>query len=232
MDTLLLASACGLGLAGLPHCAAMCAAPCAAVCGGAPQGLVARSLVFQLARMASYGTAGALAAASVGALASLSQWSPAVRPLWALFHAAVLSLGLWFVWQGRQPDWMGRLAPGSAPRAVTGMGWQALRGPLRSAGAGAAWVVWPCGLLQSALLMASLANTPMGGAVVMLGFALSSSAGLLAGPWLWAQIRRGRLAGLSEAGLIRASGVLLVAGSGFALINGVWHQLAAFCGWA
>jgi sulfite exporter TauE/SafE len=211
----------------------MCAAPCAAACGGAPGDYRTRALAFQLARVAGYACAGAVAAGSVGALASLSQWSPALRPLWALFHAAVLSLGLWFVWQGRQPAWMSQLgrAPVPAP-ALTPQGWQRMQGPLRAAAAGAAWVAWPCGLLQSALLVAALANTPAGGALAMAGFALASSAGLMAGPWLWARLQGGGLAGLSEGGLIRVSGLLLVLGSGFALGRGVWHQVAAYCGWA
>ncbi len=183
--------------------------------------------------MAAYATAGALAAGSVGALVSLSQWSPAMRPVWALFHAGVLSLGFWFLWQGRQPAWMSRL--GRAPiQESTDLpqGWQRMQGPLRAGAAGALWVAWPCGLLQSALLVAALANTPAGGALAMAGFALASSAGLMAGPWLWARVRQGGAAKLSEVGLIRVSGVLLVLGSGFALGRGVWHQVAAYCGWA
>jgi hypothetical protein len=230
---MLIASASALGLAGLPHCAAMCAAPCAAACGGASADFRTRTLAFQLARLAGYATAGAVAAGSVGALASLSQWSPALRPVWALFHALVLALGLWFVWTGRQPAWMGQWGrvPAAVPASVP-QGWQRVQGPARAAAAGAAWVAWPCGLLQSALLVASLANSAAGGALAMSGFALASSAGLVSGPWLWARLRRGGRGAWSEAALIRASGLLLVLGSGFALVSGVWHQVAAYCGWA
>lgn len=107
-----------------------------------------------------------------------------------------------------------------------------MQGPARAAAVGAVWVAWPCGLLQSALLVASLANTPTGGALAMAAFALASSAGLMAGPWLWAQMRSGRLGGLTEVRLVRASGLLLVLGSGFALGQGVWHQVAVLCGLA
>lgn len=230
---MLIASASVLGLAGLPHCAAMCAAPCAAACGGAPGEFRARAWAFQLARLAGYATAGAVAAGSVGALASLSQWSPALRPVWAMFHALVLVLGVWFIWQGRQPAWMSNL--GRTPAAATvslPQGWQRVQGPARAAAAGAVWVAWPCGLLQSALLVASLANSAAGGALAMAGFALASSAGLVAGPWLWARLRGSGPAGWSERTLVRVSGLLLVAGSGFALGSGVWHQVAAYCGWS
>jgi len=230
---MLIASAGALGLAGLPHCAAMCAAPCAAACGGAPAEMRGRALAFQSARLLGYTAAGAVAASSVGALAALSQWSPALRPAWALFHALVLALGLWFVWQGRQPAWMGQL--GRLPQqasAASPVGWQRVQGPARAAAAGAAWVAWPCGLLQSALLVASLASTAVGGALAMAAFALASSAGLQAGPWLWARLRKGGLGAWSEGVLVRVSGLLLVLGSGFALGRGVWHQVAAYCGWA
>jgi sulfite exporter TauE/SafE len=230
---MLIASASALGLAGLPHCAAMCAAPCSAACGGASADFRARAVVFQVARLAGYAVAGAVVAGSVGALAQLSAWSPALRPVWALFHALVLALGLWFVWQGRQPAWMGSLgrAPAPASASAPPQGWQRMQGPARAAAAGMVWVAWPCGLLQSALLVASLANTAAGGALAMAGFALASSAGLVAGPWLWARLRGGGRAGWSESILIRVSGALLVLGSGFALGQGVWHQVAAYCGW-
>jgi sulfite exporter TauE/SafE len=234
MDAGLIVGACALGLAGLPHCAAMCAAPCAAACVGAPSEAAVRQMSFQVARMAGYAASGALAAASVGALASLSQWSPALRPLWALFHALLLVLGVWLVWQGRQPAWMGRLGRRAEAVAVPALptGWQRVQGPVRAGAAGALWVAWPCGLLQSALLVASLANSPATGAAAMAGFALCSSAGLVAGPWLWARVRGGGQIATAERNLVRLAGSLLVLGSGFALVSGVWHQVAAFCGWA
>jgi len=55
----LVAAAGLMGLAGLPHCAAMCAAPCAAAAG---RGAAAQPL-FQVARVTGYAAAGALAAA-------------------------------------------------------------------------------------------------------------------------------------------------------------------------
>ncbi len=237
MDAALIASAALLGLAGTPHCAAMCGAPCAAVSGRSRSG----TLAFQGARLGGYAVAGAVAAGSVGALAALSQVSPALRPLWAMLHALILVLGLWMLWQGRQPAWMGALGrtPALPAGPVTGggsagAGWQPVRGPmkgtLRAATAGALWVAWPCGLLQSALLVASLTGSPAAGAGAMAGFALASSGGLIAAPWLWQRLRRGGAA--TERGLVRAAGALLVAGSVFALGHGVWHQIAVFCGLA
>ena len=226
MNWALIASAAVLGLAGTPHCAAMCAGPCAAVSGRGRAGAVA----FQIARVAGYAAAGAVAAGSVGALAALSQFSPALRPLWATLHALILVLGLWLVWQGRQPAWMGRL--GRVPAPASGGAWQPMAGPLRAAAAGGLWVAWPCGLLQSALLVASLAGTAAAGAGAMAAFALASSGGLVAAPWIWQRLRQGGAGPGTERLLVRAAGALLAAGSAFGLGHGVWHQVAAYCGLA
>jgi sulfite exporter TauE/SafE len=179
VDPALFLSAVLMGLAGTPHCLAMCGAACtAASAGGKPRDL----LPFHLGRLLAYAGAGAVAAASVGSLAALGQAVAALRPLWTMVHMAALALGLYLVWQGRQPAWMERLGR-SRSTAVPhrpGERWQAVRGPARSAGLGLAWVAWPCGLLQSALLVASLANTAWSGAAVMAGFAGASAAGVVA----------------------------------------------------
>lgn len=225
----MIASAALLGLAGTPHCAAMCAAPCAAVSGGRG---VASSLAFQLARVAGYAAAGAVVAASVGALAALSQWTPALRPVWVLLQLALLALGLWMAVVGQQPTWMG--AVGRIPQPVSASaqtGWSPLRGPVQAAAAGGLWVAWPCGLLQSALLVASLTSGPGPGAATMAVFAVASSGGLIAAPWLWQRLKSRSGAVPLERGLVRLAGALLVLGSGFSLGHGVWPQVAAFCGW-
>ena len=231
-DAALIASAALLGLAGTPHCAAMCAAPCAAASGNGWRGAWA----FQLARVAGYAAAGAVAAGSVGALGLLAQWSPALRPLWVMLHALILALGLWLLWQGRQPAWMGAL--GRVPvldrgSASSGSVWRPIKAPVRAASAGALWVAWPCGLLQSALLVSSLAGTPLSGAGAMAAFAAASSGGLLAAPWVSRRLRgAGGRGARAEPWLVRGAGGLLVLGSAFALGGGVWHSVAAYCGLA
>jgi hypothetical protein len=226
MDLALIASAFVLGLAGAPHCTAMCAAPCAAAVGrgGAPA-----NWAFHGARIAGYALAGAVAAASVNALALWAQLTPVVRPLWTVLHAAAFALGLWLLWQGRQPAFLAQF--GRVPQAQTaavGGGWQRMQGPLRAASAGGLWVAWPCGLLQSALVVAALANSPLGGAAAMAAFALASSAGLVFAPWVWAKL--GRAGGeRAERLAVRAAGAMLAGMSGWALTHGLWQQVAAFC---
>ena len=53
---------------------------------------------------------------------------------------------------------------------------------------GMCWAGIPCGLLQSALLVAALASGPAQGAAVMSTFALASGVGLWAGPYLWSRL--------------------------------------------
>jgi hypothetical protein len=215
----LVAAAALMGLAGLPHCAAMCAAPCAAVAG---RGAASQPL-FQLARVGGYAAAGALAAAGVGALRDVLALAPVLRPLWTLLHLAALAVGLWMLWHGRWPSFAQRRAPTSAAPAV----WQRIALPARSAGAGALWIAWPCALSQSALLVAALGDTPGQGAAAMAVFALASSPAL----WLAPFVLRGTRAG-GEAALtwgVRAAGALLSAGSAWALGHGLWQRAIAWC---
>jgi uncharacterized protein len=215
----LVAAAAMMGLAGLPHCAAMCAAPCAAVTAGgaAGQGL------FQAARVGGYAAGGALAAASVGALRDGLALAPLLRPLWTLLHVAALAVGLWMLWQGRWPSLAQRHAP-----SVATAGWQRIALPARSAGAGALWIAWPCALSQSALLVAALGSTPVQGAAAMAAFALASSPAL----WLAPLVARGTRAAAAAAMAwgVRVAGGLVAAGSAWALGHGLWAPLAAWCG--
>lgn len=226
MDAALIASTALLGLAGAPHCTAMCSAPCAAAIG---RGGARATLGFHLGRVGAYALAGAVAAGSVAALAAWSQFSPALRPLWVLLHAAAVALGLWLVVKGRQPGWLSQV--GRAPALVAaGPGWQRMRGPtVRATALGGVWVAWPCGLLQSALLVAAMASGAAGGAAAMGAFALASAPGLLLGPWALRRLSGGADAAVRDRWAARAAGLLLVLASGWALTHGVWEQVAAFC---
>jgi uncharacterized protein len=151
------------------------------------------------------------------------------RPAWTLLHAAAFVLGLWMLWHGRQPAWLAALGAGGPQtgRQVVVHGPQ--RGLLRAGAAGALWVAWPCGLLQSALVLAALANGPAGGALVMAGFGAVTAAGLQLGPALW------RLAGGASVAVgwrtagVRLAGAALAAASGWALTSGLWAPLWAYC---
>ncbi len=225
LDTTLFMSALLLGLAGAPHCTAMCSAPCAAAVG---RGGGSATLAFHLARVAGYAAGGAVAAASVAALAAWSQLSPALRPLWVLVHTALLALGLWLLFKGQQPAWLANVGrvPSALPHAP---GWQRVQGPARAVAAGGLWVAWPCGLLQSALLVAAMASSGAAGAAVMAAFAVASAPGLWLGPWAWRRLLQGGDAAARQRQATRAGGLLLLAASAWALGHGVWEQVAAYC---
>lgn len=229
MEGALYISAIGLGLAGAPHCVVMCAAPCAAAT--AP-GRLPQVLGFQFARLGSYAVAGGLAAASVNSIQLLGAVSPVFKPLWLLVHLAALLLGLWLLVYGRQPQWverLGRTSPAADPVKAT---WVPVpvRGPSRAVAAGALWVAWPCGLLQSAVLVAALANSAWSGAAVMGTFAAVSALSLLLGPWVWRRIAgSGGVTRLASSG-VRVAGATLAVASIWAMGRGTWSAIAAYCG--
>jgi sulfite exporter TauE/SafE len=213
-----------LGAAATPHCALMCGAPCAALTHGFKRSATG----FHAGRLIGYAAAGAVAASSVAALGAWSQTAPALRPLWTLLHLAFLALGLWWLVAGRQPAWM-RRSTSSVPVRIVGRRARSLRATL----AGLAWVAWPCPALQGALLLAALASSPQGGALVMATFAIGSMPGLAAAPWAWARWRalRGNteLPGQIAVLGFRVAGVGLVIVSGWALTHTLWERFAAWC---
>lgn len=231
MDIALIATAGLMGLAGAPHCAAMCSAPCGAVARRCAGEHTRAALVGLLGgRQLGYMVAGAAAAGGVAVFAALGELAPALRPLWAAVHVAVLGMGLWMLSTGALPAWLGRLRP---PVTVAAAGWQPVAGPkhmpmapLRAGAIGTLWVAMPCGLLQSALLVAALANTPWHAAAAMGAFAATSSLGLSAVPALWSRLPAGERA---VGWAVRGAGALLVAASGWALGHGLWQRIAALC---
>jgi len=212
-----------MGVAASPHCALMCGAPCAALTSGCGRNAAG----FHLGRLLGYMAGGAVAAGSVAALGTWSQAAPALRPVWTLLHLAFLSLGLWWLASGRQPDWMKRSA--AVPVRIVGQ----RRRPMRAGLAGLAWVAWPCGALQTALLLSALASSAQGGALVMAAYAVGSMPALMVAPWAWSRWRavRGAAASTTDVAALgfRVAGLGLVLSSGWALTHGVWERVAAWC---
>ena len=144
--------------------------------------------------------------------------------MWTLFHLAVLAWGLTLLVLARQPAWVSQ-----AGRTV----WLRLRPWAGARGgvftAGALWAFMPCGLLYSALALASLGNGPGQGALAMLAFAAGSGAALLVAPWLWARLRQG-MAPLGERWSARAAGAVLTVLALDALWMDLGRQIAQWCG--
>jgi len=218
-STALLTAAALAGLAGSPHCLAMCGAACAGVGGHDTR----RAVTFQAGRLSGYAALGALAAASAGAL----QWAAAhvalLKPLWGMFHVAVIVLGASLLWLGAQPAWVERGAQQVwRELRVRTLSLDSVRWPFAT---GALWALLPCGLLYAALMLAALADSALGGAAVMAAFALASGVVLQAGAML------GRRLGLRSGRWgVRLAGVSLIAASAWALLHSLWPAFAAWCG--
>lgn len=232
LELALIGSTALLGVAGMAHCTAMCGAACTAITAGRGDGgaagatVAGRTWAFHLARVASYAAGGAVAAGSVALLAGWSQASPALRPFWTLLHVAALALGVYLLWRGQQPAWMSAIGRAQRPPAPAAGAWQRVNFPVKATAAGSLWVAWPCGLLQSALLVAAMANGPAGGAAAMAAFAVTSSGGLLLAPWAW---RRWAARPGAQARAVRLAGVMLAGAAAFALLHGLYPPFAAFC---
>ncbi len=213
-----------MGLAGGPHCIGMCGAACGGVIRGAGAPPVRGMASFQLGRLLGYSIAGAVAGATVQSLAWLTAQTAALKPVWTFFHLAVLAWGLMLLAQARQPAWVE-----SVGRGV----WSRVRPMAQARGGlvatGALWTFMPCGLLWSALLVASLAGGPVEGAMAMALFALGSgvSLGLAPSALRWLQQWGNRLR--KDWGT-RIAGGLLALTAAWALWMDAFHRFAAWCG--
>ncbi len=210
-----------MGLAGGPHCIAMCGGACAYIKQN--QKSNTQYIVFQLGRIIGYASMGAIAAASVKSLAWFSSQTSALHPLWTFFHALVLAWGLMLLIFARQPAWADSIG-----RSV----WDKLRLSTASAKSmlmmGMMWALMPCGLLYSALLIASLQASPVNGAVSMASFALGTSLTLFFGPILWLKLKSG-VKWMTEANSMRLAGLLLCFVSATAIWMDVVHQNKIWC---
>jgi uncharacterized protein len=215
-------SALVMGLVGGPHCVAMCGAACAGIARSAEPRSTRALWKFQFSRLLGYALMGALAGGTVQGLGWMGQQTAVLRPLWTMVHVAALLLGLVLMWQARQPafidDWGQRLWRKARP-AMAALGHQA---PVVL---GIGWALMPCGLLYSALLVASLSASALDGAVIMAAFALGTMVSLTAAPWLLLKLKDARSGGWG----IRLAGLALVATSGWALWMGITQPTGLWC---
>jgi uncharacterized protein len=232
MDTVLATSALVMGLTGSLHCTAMCGPVFGALAASPAKGAIPTALMsVHAGRLIGYAAAGALVATSASALGTLEAAGPLLRPAWTLIHVGATVLGLWLLWNGRVPRWLSSESP---PRAEGADGqvvrvFRKLPASGRAGAAGLCWPGIPCGLLQSALLVAALASGPLQGAAVMGTFALASGAGLWAGPRLWSRLRAGNDNSRWTRLSARFAGALLATSSLFALWHGLGSLLEEIC---
>jgi uncharacterized protein len=211
-----------MGLVGGPHCVAMCGAACAGIGRAAGARSNTAMWMFQLGRVLGYSLLGGVAAASMQGLGWLTTQSAAVRPVWTLLHVAAVVLGLLLLFNARQPVWLESTGKAVWQRTRGWVGGHKLGAPLLI---GTVWALLPCGLLYSALLVATLSASPLQGAMVMALFALGTSVSMMAGPWLWLRLRG---EGSGQWG-VRLAGLALSLMSGWAIWMGLVHDTAPWC---
>jgi sulfite exporter TauE/SafE len=212
-----------MGLAGGPHCIAMCGAACGGVVRGsgapAPRGMWG----FQGGRLLGYAIAGGAAGLAVQSFAWLSQNTAALRPLFTMFHLAVLAWGLMLLAQARQPAWVE-----STGRKV----WARVRLLAQRRGGlvatGALWAFMPCGLLYSALLVASLSGGLLEGAASMALFAIGSGISLGLAPSAFRKLQDLGNRLRKDWGT-RIAGLLLAAVAAWALWMDLAPRIAEWC---
>ena len=222
MQTSLLVTALLMGLAGGPHCIAMCGAACAGIGQAAAPHSTRAIGTFQLGRVIGYGALGGLAAATMQGLGWLTVQSAALRPVWTMVHVAAAVIGLVLLIQARQPLWLETGARRIWARVRGATQRWGLAAPL---GIGVAWALLPCGLLYSALLVATLSGSWVDGALTMALFALGTSVAMTAGPWLL--LRFG--ADVRGQWGVRLAGLALLVMSVWALWMGFAHDQAPWC---
>jgi uncharacterized protein len=210
-------SALMMGLAGGPHCVAMCGA----ACGALAQSNNRFSLIgYHVGRLCGYALMGAIATFAIQSIAWLSDYSKALHPIWTFFHVFIFFWGVILIAFGRQPVWVDR---------VGGKIWQHVKRFSKVNHGhfyvGMLWSLMPCGLLYSALIMASFNAEPIGGALSMAAFAIGSSVSLFLAPWAWLKLKTNTM----EPYGMRLAGLLLSAASGWAIWMDIVHQNKIWC---
>ncbi len=155
-----------MGLAGGPHCIAMCGAACAGIGQAAGVNKNSAMWTFQAGRIIGYSALGALTAASIQGLGWLTVQSAALRPVWTLFHVATMLLGTAVGFESASARLVGKGRSQNMVRRTCFGRWQG-----HTLGYWRIVEFLPCGLLYSALLVASLTGKTIDGAIVMALFA-------------------------------------------------------------
>lgn len=224
-----------MGLAGGPHCVLMCGAACGAMQTppnpSSPQRSIPLRVVqtipwsFYLGRLVGYGLLGAIAAETLRGLAWLSNQSHLFQPLWTFSHTLIFAWGVLLLILGRQPQW-------AVQRAQQVWAWIKQHTAHAKSGyflTGIVWALLPCGLLYSAVMLASLQSQWLQGALVMIAFAAGSATILALAPFVWHAGQQSLPRWFSEAAGMRLSGSLLVALSLVALWMDVMHHDKLWC---
>ena len=207
-----LAAAFVAGVAGSVHCLAMCGGLSGALgmrsrkLGASPARTFLHNAAYQIGRVGSYMTAGALCGSFGALLATLLDLSSLTRGLRVVAGLLLIAISLrvlvgWRLFGGLErlgaKFWM-RLSPLARPIQQNHLGGSLLLGAL--------WGWLPCGMVYSMLLFAALSGSALQGAATMLMFGVGTWPAMLGGSLLSAQLWR-----VSAArGFHTAAGALLL----------------------
>ena len=211
LDWTLAGAALTLGLGGSAHCLAMCSGIAAAAAPHGP-GLATRlrgSLTLNAGRLATYVVLGVAVGAAVRVTGTFDRPAGVWWPARIVVAALILAVALRML-AGRDVLGLERLGLGvwrrirPLTRRAAG-----LPGPLRTVAIGAIWGLMPCGLVYSALALAAASGTPLGGALVMGVFGLTTlpamEAMALGGSTLFGWLKRRATQRLAGAVLMAAA---------------------------
>lgn len=212
-----------MGVVGGPHCIVMCGAACAGIAKIATGGSFRALLAFQMARTVGYGLMGAVVAGTFQGLAWFASNTSVIRPLWTMIHVVALLLGLTLVILARQPAWLDGFGQRAWRKAKPLMNVLGDKAPVTL---GVLWALMPCGLLYSALMVASLSASAWTGALIMVAFAAGTTLSLVVGPWLILKVRSSAQSG---GWAIRLAGLALVSTSGWAIWAGITNPTGLWC---
>lgn len=231
----LLLTAFVMGLAGGPHCIAMCGAACGAMQSSSQTTSQFRSIPlrviktipwsFYLGRMLGYGILGALAAETLRGLAWLSNQSHVFQPLWTFSHTLIFAWGVLLLVTGQQPQW----AIKHAQQVWVWIKQRTQHERFGFLGTGMVWALLPCGLLYSAVMLASLQSQWLQGALVMMAFAAGSATVLAIAPLLWRSGQNRLPNWIRESTGMRLSGIFLISLSLIALWMDIMHHDKLWC---
>jgi sulfite exporter TauE/SafE len=206
-----------MGLLGGVHCVGMCGGIVSALVGAGGEGFPRWKLRlgYNLGRIASYATAGAVAGTVGGASLLLARALPVQMVALVIANVLLIGLGLYLagfsnlVVRLEGPGrWIWRYVQPLTRRLLPADTWW------RALALGGLWGWLPCGLVYSILATALLASSAPGGAAVMIAFGLGTLPNLLMAGAALDRLRSrigirvvagGLVAGFGLLGLLRAT---------------------------
>ena len=199
-----------VGLLGGVHCAGMCGGVVSALSLQAPRDAAGPSwkvhLAYNLGRITSYATAGAL----MGALGSLglllNNALPVQLTLYVIANLMMVALGMYLIgvtgalaFTERAGQWLWRRVQPATRRFLP------VRGPAQAFPLGMLWGWLPCGMVYSVLAMAMLTGSATRGAATMLAFGLGTLPNLMLAGLLMVRFRN-----IAQAPALRIGAGLVV----------------------